>query len=135
MPSGNLNCRHVLGFKRGFTLVELLVVLSILALLLTLAYPKYFNSVERAKEAALKQSLNTMREGIDKYYADHSQYPASLEELVEKQYMNKLPVDPITESENTWVIDAPTPPLEGAVYNIHSGATGLAKDGTKFSDW
>lgn len=131
MRSGKYNLRHLIGF----TLVELLVVLSILALLLTLAYPKYFNSVERAKEAALKQSLNTVREGIDKYYADHSQYPASLEELVEKQYMNRLPIDPITESETTWVIDPPTPPLEGGVYNIHSGATGTAKDGTKFADW
>lgn len=139
MRNGNAHSPrlHCPAAKRGlgFTLVELLVVLSILALLLTLAYPKYFNSVERAKEAALKQSLNTVREGIDKYYADHSQYPASLEELVEKQYMNKLPIDPITESEATWVIDAPEPPLEGGVYNIHSGATGIAKDGTKFSDW
>lgn len=131
MRSGKYNLRHLVGF----TLVELLVVLSILALLLTLAYPKYFNSVERAKEAALKQSLNTVRDGIDKYYADHSQYPASLEELVEKQYMNRLPIDPITESETTWVIDPPTPPLEGGVYNIHSGASGTAKDGTKFADW
>lgn len=134
MRNGN-HSRSQTKTALGFTLVELLVVLSILALLLTLAYPKYFSSVERAKEAALKQSLNTVREGIDKYYADHSQYPASLEELVEKQYMNKLPIDPITESDTTWVIDAPEPPLEGGVYNIHSGATGTAKDGTKFTEW
>lgn len=119
----------------GFTLVELLVVLSILALLLSLAYPKYFSSIERAQESALKQTLNTMREGIDKYYGDTGKYPDSLEELVEKKYINKLPLDPITDSTTTWVLDQPEPPLEGMVYDIHSGATTKAKDGSQYSEW
>ncbi|OYY49358.1 MAG: type II secretion system protein G [Methylophilales bacterium 28-44-11] len=130
MQSGSYTQR-----KMGFTLVELLVVLSILALLLSLAYPKYFSSVERAQDAALKQTLNTVREGIDKYYADTGKYPDSLEELVEKKYINKLPLDPITDSTTTWVLDQPEPPLEGMVYDIHSGATTKAKDGSPYSEW
>lgn len=121
--------------KRGFTLVELLVVLSILALLLTLAYPKYFSSVDRAKESALKQTLNTIREGIDQYYADTGKYPDSLEELVDKKYVNKLPYDPIVDSLDAWVIDKPEPPLEGFVYDVHSGASGVASDGTEYALW
>ncbi|OZA04901.1 MAG: type II secretion system protein G [Methylophilaceae bacterium 17-44-8] len=130
MQSGSYTQR-----KMGFTLVELLVVLSILALLLSLAYPKYFSSVERAQDAALKQTLNTVREGIDQFYADTGKYPDSLEELVEKKYINKLPLDPITDSTTTWVLDQPEPPLEGMVYDIHSGATSKAKDGSPYSEW
>ena len=124
------------GFIRhGFTLVELLVVLAILALLLTLAVPRYFSSIERAKEAALKQDLNTLRESIDKFYADTGQYPKILDDLVEKKYIRKLPIDPITESTTTWLLVAPEPPLEGDIADIHSGAQGTAKDGTKYADW
>jgi general secretion pathway protein G len=124
----------------GFTLVELLVVLSILALLLTLAVPRYFKNVERAKEATLRQDLNTIRDGIDKFYADNGKYPSSLDELVERRYINKLPIDPITESTSTWVILPPEPNLtgdlsEGDVYDVQSGATGKAEDGTNYSDW
>lgn len=131
MQSGKQLCSKV----SGFTLVELLVVLTILALLLTLAYPKYFSSVERAQEAALKQTLNTLREGIDKYYADTGKYPDSLEQLVEKKYINKLPLDPITDSTETWVLEPPEPPLEGTIVDIHSGATEKAKDGSLYSEW
>jgi general secretion pathway protein G len=136
MQSGNIPKLK----KTGFTLVELLVVLSILALLLTLAVPRYFKNVERAKEATLRQDLNTIRDGIDKFYADNGKYPSSLEELVERQYINKLPIDPITESTSTWVIIPPDSngeedAVEGDVYDVQSGATGKAEDGTKFSDW
>ena len=123
------------GFTSGFTLVELLVVLAILALLLTLAVPRYFSSIERAKEAALKQDLNTLRESIDKFYADTGQYPKILDDLVEKKYIRKLPTDPITESPATWLLTAPEPPLEGDIADIHSGALGTAKDGTQYADW
>lgn len=119
----------------GFTLVELLVVLAILALLLTLAVPRYFTSIERAKDATLKQDLNTLRESIDKYFADNGQYPKTLEDLVDKKYIRKLPIDPITEKTNTWVFTAPEPPLEGDIYDIHSGAKSIAKDGTRYEDW
>lgn len=129
------NGKHKKSPMAGFTLVELLVVLSILALLLSLAVPRYFSSLERAKEATLKQDLSTMRESIDKYYADKGLYPNSLEELVEQRYMNKLPVDPITDSASTWVLIPPEPPLEGLVFDVQSGATGTAKDGSQYSTW
>ena len=121
--------------RHGFTLVELLVVLSILALLLTLAVPKYFTSIEKAKDATLKQDLNTLRESLDKYYADNGQYPKTLDDLVEHKYIRKLPIDPITEKNNTWIFTPPDPPLEGDIYDIHSGSKGVAKDGTRYEDW
>ncbi len=123
------------GKKGGFTLVELLVVLAILALLLTLAVPRYFNGIERAKEATLKQDLVTLRESIDKFYADTGQYPKTLEDLVERKYIRKLPIDPITENDATWVFIAPEPPLAGDIYDIKSGALGTAKDGSRYADW
>lgn len=129
MPTGNFKSSN------GFTLVELLVVLAILALLLTLAVPRYFAGIERAKEATLRQDLNVLRESIDKFYADNGVYPKALEDLVERKYIRKLPIDPITDSTETWLITSPEPPLEGEVYDINSGALGSAKDGTKYADW
>lgn len=123
------------GLTKGFTLVELLVVLAILALLLTLAVPRYFNGIERAKEATLRQDLNILRESIDKFYADTGQYPNKLEDLVERNYIRKLPVDPITENDATWILVAPEPPLTGDIYDIKSGALGTAKDGSNYADW
>lgn len=125
----------VIQFQKGFTLVELLVVLAILALLLTLATPKYFTSIERAKDASLKESLHTLRESIDKYYADNGKYPNTLDDLVEHQYIRKLPIDPITEQSTSWLLTPPEPPLEGDIYDIHSGSKAIAKDGTKYADW
>jgi general secretion pathway protein G len=124
------NIRHL-----GFTLIELLVVLSIIALLLTLATPRYFINIDRAKEATLKQDLNTVRDGIDKYFSDNGKYPDDLQEMVERRYINKMPLDPITESTETWLITPPEPPYEGNVYDIHSGSTAIAEDGSKFSNW
>jgi general secretion pathway protein G len=129
MRSGNRNK------LLGFTLVELLVVLSIIALLLTLALPRYFSSLERAKEATLKHDLNTVRDGLDKYFADNGKYPSSIDDLVEHKYLNKYPLDPITDSTTTWIIIPPEPPFEGEVYDIQSGASGTATDGSKYSEW
>ena len=121
--------------SKGFTLVELLVVLAILALLLTLAVPRYFASIERAKDAALMHDLNTLRESLDKFYADTGRYPKTLEDLVERKYIRKLPVDPITGKNSTWIFSAPELPIEGDISDIHSGATGVAKDGSRYADW
>jgi general secretion pathway protein G len=132
MQSGNVNR---FAFRAGFTLVEMLVVLAILALLLTLASPRYFNSIDRAKDATLKQDLNTLRDSIDKFYADNGRYPSKLEDLVEKKYIRELPVDPITNSTETWQLLPPEPPLEGLIFDIKSGAQGIAKDGTAYADW
>jgi general secretion pathway protein G len=122
-------------FSKGFTLIELLVVLSIIALLLSLVSPKYFNHIERAKETALKQNLNNMRIGIDQYFGDYGVYPDSLESLVEKSYIDKIPIDPITERSDSWVITPPEPPLEGLVYGVNSASEGIAKDGTPYNTW
>lgn len=122
--------------RSGFTLIELLVVLSIVALLLTIATPRYFTSIDRAQEATLRQDLNVMREAIDKFYSDKGQYPDSLETLVTERYINKVPVDPITESSETWILIEPEDSTEaGAVYDVKSGATGKAKDGSQYEDW
>jgi general secretion pathway protein G len=119
---------------RAFTLIELLVVMAIIATLLTIALPRYFGSVERSKEATLKQSLAVMRDAIDKHYADTGRYPDALEELVEKKYIRALPVDPVTESATTWVVVPPAEGIKGSVYDVKSGAPGKTADGTAFGD-
>ena len=124
-------------FKKtlGFTLIELIVVMTIIALLISIAVPRYFHSVDHAKEATLKQTLSVVRVAIDKFYGDNDRYPSSISELVSKKYIRKLPVDPVTESTETWVIEAPSMDSTGAVFDIKSGAPGKAKDGTAYADW
>lgn len=122
-------------FAAGFTLVELLVVMAIIATLLTLAVPRYFGSVEKSKEAVLKQNLATLRDSVDKYYGDTGRYPDSLDDLVTKKYIRSIPLDPLTESASTWLIIPPVDPGKGAVYDVKSGAQGKASDGTAYGDW
>ena len=119
----------------GFTLIELLVVMAIIALLLTIAVPRYFHSTDRAKEAVLKEDLAQMRDAIDKYYGDRGRYPDSLDDLVQKKYLRRLPADPITGSEQTWLTQVPEESGKGAVADVRSGAPGAALDGTKYGDW
>ena len=119
----------------GFTLIELLVVLAILMLLLTVATPRYLGGVDRAKEAVLRQNLTVMREAVDKFYGDQARYPYTLEELVERKYIRNVPVDPVTESAKTWIIVPPSDGAQGAVYDLQSGATGPAQDGSSYGDW
>lgn len=122
--------------RRGFTLIELLVVLGIVALLLTLAVPRFFPSVDKTKETILLDNLRNTRAVIDQYHADTGRYPDSLEQLVEKKYLTRVPVDPVTESETTWVIVAPEADGEqGAVYDIRSGAPGNGRDGRPYAEW
>ena len=127
--------RNKLKYFKGFTLIELLAVMVIIALLLTIAVPKYFSSVDRSREAILHQDLATMREALDKFYSDTGQYPDQLEDLVTRKYLRSIPRDPITESDATWIIVAPTNDAKGAVYNVKSGAPGNGFDGTAYSDW
>jgi general secretion pathway protein G len=126
-------CRLAL-WRHGFTLIELLVVLSIVALLLTLAVPRYFQSIDASKETILAENLRITRETIDKFYGDTGRYPESLEELVEKKYLRALPVDPVTESATTWIIEPPNENAKGNVYGIKSGASGNTRDGKPFAD-
>lgn len=121
--------------RTGFTLIELLVSLAIIALLLSVVAPRYFSSVTRAQETTLKQDLALLRDAIDKYYADNAQYPSTLDDLVQKKYIRNIPVDPITETKTSWVVVAPDDPGKGAVYDVHSGATGNARDGTAYNQW
>ena len=121
--------------RSGFTLIELLVVMAIIAVLLTLAVPRYFGSLDRSKEAVLREDLYQLRDAIGKYYGDKGKYPESLEALAAEKYLRKVPVDPLTESATTWVVVAPDDPQKGGVYDVRSGAQGKASDGSVFSEW
>ena len=119
--------------RRGFTLIELMVVLSIIALLLTLAVPRYFGSIDKSKEAVLRENLNQMRDAISRYYADKGKYPESLDALAAEKYLRGVPLDPVTESDKTWIILQPEDPQKGGVYDVKSGASGKTRDGREFS--
>ncbi|MBW8328946.1 MAG: prepilin-type N-terminal cleavage/methylation domain-containing protein [Thiobacillus sp.] len=121
--------------KKGFTLVELMVVMAIIALLLALALPRFFNHLENSRETILKQDLAVMRDAIDKYHGDTGRYPDSLDALVSARYLRALPIDPITGKADTWQIVAPSGDDVGALYDIHSGAPGVARDGSPYADW
>lgn len=119
----------------GFTLMELLVVMTIIALLLTLAVPRYFHSIEKSKETVLHDDLSILRESLDKFFSDNGKYPDSLDELVAKKYLRGIPRDPITESTSTWVTIPPDDPSKGLIYDIRSGAPDKALDGTNYAEW
>ena len=119
---------------KGFTLIELLVVLAIVATLLTLAAPRYFQHVERSKETVLKENLATLRDAIDQYHADKGIWPESLPTLADERYIRSLPVDPVTDSADTWVVLLP-PDGSPGVYDVHSGAEGVSLDGTAYAEW
>ena len=132
--------RRYLDGERGFTLIELLVVISLIVLLASISLVMYQNSVQRGREAVLKEDLFRMRDAIDQHYADKGKYPASLEDLVSAGYLRKVPVDPMTQSATTWqtVPAEPDPAnltVEPGIYNVQSGAEGQALDGSKFSEW
>jgi general secretion pathway protein G len=101
--------------RKGFTLIELLVVMSIIALLLTLVSPRYFQSIDNAKEKVLRENLHIVRDAIDKYYSDNGKYP-------------------VTESSSTWLLLRPADPAKGALFNIRSGAVGNTRDGIPYGE-
>lgn len=121
--------------RSGFTLIEILAVLAIIATLLTIAVPYYFASIDRSKEAVLKENLNQMRDAIGKFYADKGRYPESLEVLIVEKYMRKVPVDPVTETNATWILVAPENQQTGGIYDVRSGAQGNGLDGTAYVEW
>ncbi|MGH8463411.1 MAG: type II secretion system protein [Pseudomonas sp.] len=121
--------------NQGFTLIELLVVMAIIATLMTIAMPRYFQSLETSREATLRQSLAVMREALDHYYGDTGHYPESLEQLVEQRYLRNAPLDPITERRDLWQVVAPPEGVAGSVADIKSGATGRARDGSLYAEW
>ncbi|HEY0974623.1 MAG TPA: type II secretion system protein [Solimonas sp.] len=118
---------------KGFTLVELLVVMAIIALLLMIAAPRYSGSVQRGKEAALKETLATTRDALEQFYEDRGRYPYSLQDLVSSKYLRKLPYDPVVDRDDAWII---VPPERGeGVFDLHSSSRDKARDGTPHSQW
>ncbi|WP_199065089.1 type II secretion system protein [Chitinimonas sp. BJB300] len=121
--------------QAGFTLIELLVAMAIIATLLTLVTPRYYGSVDRARETVLRDDLASMRRVIDQFQGDRGRYPQSLQELVELRYLREIPIDPITERRDSWRIVAPGAESKGNVADVKSGAPGKAADGTSYADW
>jgi general secretion pathway protein G len=128
------------GLDRGFTMIELLIVVSLIVILTTMGMTQYRHSVIYAREGVLKEDLFRLRDAIDQYYADKGKYPASLDALVSDGYLRKIPEDPVTKSTDTWQTvpaeaDPNNPSSEPGIYDIKSGAQGTALDGTNYSDW
>ena len=131
------------GRKRGeggFTLVELMIVMAIIMILATIAIPIYVRTLQRAKEATLREDLHTMRTAIDSYTIDKEKAPDSLDDLVQAGYLKSIPVDPITSSNQTWITgmsDTMTDinETQGGLDDVHSGSQALASDGTTYNTW
>jgi general secretion pathway protein G len=123
------------GRRRGFTLLELLVVMAIIATLLTIAVPRYFRSLQRSREAVLMQDLTTLRESIDRFYGDTGKYPAALAVLVEKHYLRGIPVDPIAKAADKWIVVNSDDPDDNGVKDVKSGAEGMGENGVPYVEW
>ena len=124
----------------GFTMLELMVVMTLIVVLATMGMTQYKSSQIYAKEAVLKEDLFRLRDAIDQFYADKGQYPSTLDALVSDGYLRKVPDDPFTKSNSTWQTvpaepDPNNPNIEPGVYDVKSGADGTALDGTKYSEW
>lgn len=116
-------------------MIELLVTLAILGLLVSLAAPRYFGNIDKAKEDVLREDLYLMRDAIDKFYSDRNRYPDKFSDLVTAQYLRKIPIDPFTQSTLSWVPVAPADPSLGAIADLRSGAPNKGRDGTWLKDW
>ena len=117
-----------------------MVVMSLIVVLASLGLTLYANSVTRAKEAVLREDLYRMRDAIDQYYADKNRYPASLDELVAEKYLRSIPIDPFTQSADTWQTELAEPEPGNAaaqpgIYNVKSGAEQVGLDGSNVSEW
>jgi general secretion pathway protein G len=132
--------QHFREPDRGFTMIELLVVMTLMVILATMGMTQYKASQTYAKEAVLKEDLFRLRDAIDQYYADKNQYPSTLDTLVSDGYLRKLPDDPFTKSSTSWQTvpaepDPANPTAEPGVYDVKSGSDATALDGTKYADW
>jgi general secretion pathway protein G len=125
---------------RGWTLLELVVVMALIVVLAGIATAQHRNAVTRTKEAVLKENLFRMRDAIDQYYADKNRYPSDLQALVSDQYIREVPIDPFTNSNSTWQTvpaeaDPSNPSVDVGIYNVKSGSEMQAIDGTNYADW
>lgn len=125
---------------RGFTLIELMIVMSILGILASIAVPSYQKHQIKAREAVLAEDLYQMRQAIDQFFADHVRYPDSLEELISAKYLRQLPKDPFTRSEKSWQIKAPEAAsteetVRGSVFDVASGSDLVGLNGIPYRDW
>lgn len=128
------------GRQRGFTLLELMIVLTLIAVLISIAIPMYRGLILRSHEATLKVNLHSLREVIDQYTADKKKAPQTLQDLVDGGYFRELPLDPITRQRDTWIADFDTSvsvadQTETGITNVHSGSTGMSSEGTAYSTW
>jgi general secretion pathway protein G len=126
--------------ESGFTLIELMIVMTIIGLLAAIAIPSYLKSITKAKEAVLKEDLHTMRTAIDSYTVDKEKAPQALDDLVQAGYLKSVPIDPITSRNDTWITgqsDTLTDinETQGGLDDVHSGAQSLASDGTSYNTW
>jgi general secretion pathway protein G len=126
--------------RDGFTIIELLIVMTLVIILASIGMTQYRSSVTRAQEAALKENLFRMRDAMDQFYADKNKWPADLAELVSEGYIREVPVDPFTKSKDTWQTsqaesDPANPASAGGIDNVHSGSDRSALDGTAYSTW
>ena len=125
---------------RGFTLIEVLVVLTLIVVLASMGMTQYRNSVTRAEEAVLKENLFRMNDAIDQYYADKNKWPSDLAELSSAGYIREIPIDPMTKSKDTWTTtqaepDPNNPASQTGIYSVKSGSDRTALDGTRYADW
>ena len=133
--------RNVRGAgESGFTLIELLIVMAIIATLASIAIPSYINAVRHAREAVLREDLQTMRSAIDSYTIDKEKAPQSLDDLVQAGYLKAIPVDPMTQSTDTWMPDTSDTLMDidetaGGINNVHSGSQAVATDGSSYNTW
>jgi general secretion pathway protein G len=126
----------MVNHKKGFMLVEVLVVMAIVATLLSLVAPRYFAIMERSRESTLRHDLAVMRDAIDKFYSDKGVYPDALEDLVSQNYLRAIPEDPVTETAATWIIVPPADPnARGSIYDVRSGSEEQASDGSFYAEW
>ncbi|HEY7212929.1 MAG TPA: type II secretion system protein [Bryobacteraceae bacterium] len=126
--------------QRGFTLIELMVVMAIISVLLAIALPIYQKSIVRAKESVLRNNLFTLRTMIDEYTIDKQKAPESLQDLVSEGYLRQIPQDPMTGSDNTWKVIMEETPVGGStnppgIFDVRSGSDKASLDGTPYSDW